>query len=278
MIEVKKITPTIGAMIEGVNFSEPIKENVFDQIYEILIENLVIFFRNTSISPVAHLEFSENFGELDDPHPVYPSVEGFNRIVKLENDQNSPPDTDAWHTDLTFKQEQPFASVLVARSVPEIGGDTLWSSCYAAYERLSSGMKKDFEDIKCIHDMGDFRNTFAQSLDGKSGVERLNEGMSKFGQNIRNLIEKHPTSGKKYLNFNETFVSHIIGKTINESNAIKAFLTNHMNKPEDQIRWNWKPGDMAMWDNRVTMHYAIADYLPNYRCMNRITIIKDRRC
>ena len=85
-------------------------------------------------------------------------------------------------------------------------------------------------------------------------------------------------SGKKYLNFNETFVSHIIGKTINESNAIKAFLTNHMNKPEDQIRWNWKPGDMAMWDNRVTMHYAIADYLPNYRCMNRITIIKDRRC
>ena len=162
--------------------------------------------------------------------------------------------------------------------MPEIGGDTLWSSCYAAYERLSSGMKKDFEDIKCIHDMGDFRNTFAQSLDGKSGVERLNEGMSKFGQNIRNLIEKHPTSGKKYLNFNETFVSHIIGKTINESNAIKAFLTNHMNKPEDQIRWNWKPGDMAMWDNRVTMHYAIADYLPNYRCMNRITIIKDRRC
>ena len=115
-------------------------------------------------------------------------------------------------------------------------------------------------------------------MDGKSGVERLNEGMSKFGQNIRSLIEKHPASGKKYLNFNETFVSHIIGKTINESNAIKTFLTNHMNKPEDQIRWNWKPGDMAMWDNRVTMHYAIADYLPNYRCMNRITIIKDRRC
>ena len=87
MIEVKKITPTIGAMIEGVNFSEPIKENVFDQIYEILIENLVIFFRNTSISPMAHLEFSENFGELDDPHPVYPSVEGFEndkKYVKLE--------------------------------------------------------------------------------------------------------------------------------------------------------------------------------------------------
>ena len=126
--------------------------------------------------------------------------------------------------------------------------------------------------------MGDFRNRFAQTGNAKSSVERLNNGMSKFGQNIRNLIEKHPRTGKKYLNFNETFVSHIIGKTMNESNALKTFLTNHMNKPEDQVRWNWKSGDMAMWDNRVTMHYAIADYLPNYRCMNRVTITRDRRC
>ena len=105
MIVVKKITPTIGAVIEGINFSKPIEKNIFDQIYEILIEDLVIFSRNTNISPMTHLEFSENFGELDEPYPVNPSVEGFSRIVKLENDQNSPPDTDAWHTDLTFKEE-----------------------------------------------------------------------------------------------------------------------------------------------------------------------------
>ena len=91
MIVVKKITPVIGAVIEGINFSKPIDKKVFDQIYEILIENLVIFFRNTDVSPTAHLEFSNNFGELDDPHPVYPNVEGFSRIVKLENDKNSPP-------------------------------------------------------------------------------------------------------------------------------------------------------------------------------------------
>ena len=277
MIEVKKITPTIGAMIKGVNFSKPIKENVFDQIYEILIENLVIFFRNTSISPMAHLEFSENFGELDDPHPVYPSVDGFNRIVKLENDQNSPPDTDAWHTDLTFKKEQPFASVLVARTVPKVGGDTLWSSCYSAYDRLPEGMKKDFEALKCIHDMGDFRNTFALDSDGKHGTERLDEGMARFGHNIRKLIGTHPVTGRKFLNFNESFVSHIVGLTMNDSNSLKTFLTNHMNKPEDQIRWRWKAGDLVMWDNRVTMHYAVADYLPEYRCMNRVTVIKDKR-
>lgn len=278
MFEVRKITPSIGAEIVGFNFSKPMSSTDFDKIYDVLIENLVIFFRNTDISPNFHLEFAKGFGELDTPHPVYPHVDGFDRIVKLENDGNSPPDTDAWHMDLTFKKDQPFASVLVARSVPSVGGDTLWSSCYAAYERLPDGMKKDFEKIKCIHDMGDFRNTFANKTNKKTGVDRLNEGMAKFGHNIRNLVEIHPKSKKKYLNYNESFVSHIIGMTMNDSNALKTFLTNHMNKPENQIRWHWRTGDMAMWDNRVTMHYAVADYLPNYRCMNRVTIVKDSRC
>ena len=277
MIEVKKITPAIGAEISGVNFSKPIKNKVLDSIYRALIENLVIFFRGTNISPRTHIDFSKNFGVLDEPHQVYPSRKGYPRIVKLENDKNSPPDTDAWHTDLTFKRKQPFASVLVARSVPNIGGDTLWSSSYAAYKRLPEGMKFDFEKLKCIHDMGDFRNSFTKSQEGNSRVDDLNKGMSTLGQNIRNLIEKHPVTGKKYLNFNESFVAHIIGLTMNDSNALKAFLTNHMNKPEDQVRWSWKSGDIAMWDNRVTMHYAVADYLPSYRWMDRVTIIKDKR-
>ncbi len=199
MIEVNKITPTIGAEIKGINFSKPIDKKFLDQIYEMLIENLVIFFINTNILPKAYLDFAKNFGELDEPHPVYPNVEGYSRIIKLENDEFSPPDTDAWHTDLTFKKEQPFASVLVARSVPKIGGDTLWSSCYAAYERLSNGMKDDFEKIKCIHDMGDFRNTFSHPKNGMSAVDRLNEGMANFGQNIRSLVESILLVGKNIL-------------------------------------------------------------------------------
>tara|TARA_A100001011_G_scaffold330880_1_gene356980 strand:+ start:1452 stop:2330 length:879 start_codon:yes stop_codon:yes gene_type:complete len=277
MISINKITPYIGAEIRGVDFSKAISPKCQKFIYEALIENLVIFFRNTKISPQKHLEFSEAFGDLDDPHPVYPYVDGFKKIVKLENNEDNPPDTDAWHTDLTFKKVQPFASVLVARSVPKIGGDTLWSSCYRAYDRLSTGMKKDFESIKTIHDMGDFRNTFAVPKDDQTGEERLNDGMVRFGHKIRNLIEVHPVSQRKFLNFNESFVSHIIGKTMNDSNSLKTFLTNHMNKPDDQVRWRWKNGDLAMWDNRITMHYAIADYMPAYRCMNRVTIINDKR-
>ena len=175
MIEISKITPAIGAVISGVDFSRSIDARTHDAIYEALLDNLVIFFRDTAITPAAHLEFSQGFGELDEPHPLYPHVDGFDRIVLLENDSGAPPDTNSWHTDLTFKAEQPFASILVARHVPPVGGDTMWSSCYAAYDRLPDGMKRDLESLRAIHDLGDFRNSFSNDRNGKTGVERLNE-------------------------------------------------------------------------------------------------------
>ena len=153
----------------------------------------------------------------------------------------------------------------------------MWSSCYAAYERLPDGMKIDLEGLEAVHDLGDFRNSFTSELDGKSGAERLNESLARFGHNIRPLIGQHPVTGRKFLNFNEAFVTHIVGLTTNDANSLKTFLANHMNKPEDQVRWKWSNGDLAMWDNRVTMHYALADYLPQYRCMNRVTVVQDRR-
>ncbi len=224
-----------------------------------------------------HLEFARLFGQIDEPHPLYPHVDGYPNIMLLENDSSAPPDTNSWHTDLTYKQSQPFASILVARTVPKVGGDTMWSSLYAAYDRLPDGMKRDLEGHEAIHDMGDFRNNFADEKNGKTGETRLNEGMGSMGHCIRPLIGVHPVTGRKFLNFNEAFVAHIVGMTTSESNALKTYLANHMNKPEDQIRWRWRAGDIAMWDNRVTMHYAIADYLPQYRCMNRVTVVKDRR-
>lgn len=276
-MDVARITPEIGAEISGVDFSRPLSRDVHDAIYRALLDHLVVFFRRTEITPAVHLAFAEGFGRLDAPHPLYPHVEGYENIVLLENNAATPPDTNSWHTDLTFKSEQPFASILVARDVPPVGGDTMWSSCYAAFDRLSDGMKHDLEGREAIHDFGDFRNSFADARNGRSGVERLNEGVCRFGHNIRPLVGQHPVTGRKFLNFNEAFVTHIVGMTTNEASALKTFLANHMNKPEDQMRWRWQSGDLAMWDNRVTMHYAVADYLPEYRCMNRITVIQDRR-
>lgn len=277
MLEITKVTPALGAEISGVDFGDTLSTPLQDAVYQALLDHQVIFFRDTTISPAAHQAFAQTFGELDQPHIHYPHVEGFDRIMLLENDAKTPPDTNSWHTDLTYKAEQPFASVLVARTVPEVGGDTLWSSTYAAYDRLPTGMKQDLEELRAVHDYGDFRNSYADDLGGKSGSERVTESAAKFGAAVKPLIDTHPVTGRKFLNFNEAFVVHILGMTTGESNALKTFLASHMNLPEDQLRWRWRPGDIAMWDNRVTMHYAVADYMPNYRCMNRITVVHDRR-
>jgi len=235
MFSIEPLTPAIGAELCNLDLSQDLSAKVFDAIYQALLDHQVIFIRDANISPSAHLAFAQSFGELDAPHPIYPHVEGYKNIVLLENNADTPPDTDSWHTDLTFAAEQPFASILVARQVPAVGGDTLWSSCYAAYDRLSDGMKTDLENLNAIHDFGDFRNSFATDRQGDITVDRLNAGMDRFGQN------------------------------------------NHMNQPEDQVRWRWTDGSLAMWDNRVTMHYAVADYLPEPRSMNRITVVNDRR-
>lgn len=271
MISVEKITPAIGGIIAGVDFSAPLSADTHDAIYDVLMDRLVIFFRGVEITPEAHLNFAQAFGELDAPHPLYPHVDGLDRIMVLENDADRPPDTDSWHTDLSYKDEQPFASILVARHVPETGGDTLWSSNYAAYDRLSEGMKEHLRALEAVHDMGDFRNSYAES------AEKITEGFAKMGCSIKPLIATHPTTGRTYLNFNEAFATHINGLTTTDANALKVWIAGHMNAPEDQMRWRWKAGDMAMWDNRVTQHYAVADYLPAYRCMNRVTVIKDGR-
>lgn len=277
MISIDPITPSIGAEITGLDFSKPIPGSLYDEVYQALLQHLVIFIHGFDIGPTEHLAFAQNFGGLDDPHPLYPHVKGFENIVLLENDSGTPPDTNSWHTDLTFKAVQPFASILIARHVPKTGGDTMWSSCYAAYDRLPDGMKQDLEGLEAVHDLGDFRNSFSFDKNGKPGSERLNENVPRFGHNIRPLVGTHPATGRKFLNFNEAFVTHIAGLTTNDANSLKTFLVNHMNKPEDQVRWRWSSGDLAMWDNRVTMHYALADYLPQYRCMNRVTVIRDRR-
>ena len=271
---ITKLTGHIGAEISGVDLGKPLTPSVEDAVYQALIDHCVIFFRDQDIDPAHHLAFARSFGEIDQPHPVYAHVEGYEAIVKLANDANNPPDTDAWHTDLTFKQDPAFASILVAREVPEVGGDTLWASLYAAYEALDDDIKSYLETLSAIHDMGDFRNTFSV---GESDGRKLIEGMNRFGCAIHPVIKTHPVSGRKLLYVNESFTQHIVGLTARESRSWLNWLLDHVSRPEYQVRFRWQNGSVAMWDNRCTQHYAVADYLPAYRCMNRVTVVKDRR-
>lgn len=273
-ISIAPMTTAIGAEVSGVDVGAPLDETALELIYQALIKHLVIFFRDQEISPERHLAFAQSFGQLDDPHPVYAHVPGFERIVMLANDASNPPDTDGWHTDLTFKQNPPFASILLAREVPPTGGDTIWASMYAAYDGLPADIKAHLEGLVAVHDMGDFRNSFTT---GEKDTKRLNAAMQQFGSALHKVVQVHPVTQRKFLYVNEGFAQQIVGMTRRASNRLLTYLFNHIDRPEHQVRFRWRAGSVAMWDNRCTQHYAVSDYLPHYRCMNRVTVVNDRR-
>ncbi len=273
-LRIDALTPAIGANITAIDISQPIDGDTLDAIYQALIDHLVIIFPEQTILPAAHLAFAESFGELDQPHHVYPHVPGFERIVLLENDADRPPETNAWHTDLTFKQNPPFASILYARAVPVTGGDTLWASMYAAYDALPSGMKEQLAGLSAVHDMGSFRN---QYLARENGVQALNEAMAKVGSAVHPMVRNHPVTGRGFLFVNQSFTTHVVGMSSHDSHRLLRYLFDHINQPEFQCRLRWQANSLVMWDNRVTQHYAVADYMPHYRLMHRVTVIDDRR-
>ena len=273
-LRIDALTPAIGANITAIDISQPIDGDTLDAIYQALIDHLVIIFPEQTILPAAHLAFAESFGELDQPHHVYPHVPGFERIVLLENDADRPPETNAWHTDLTFKQNPPFASILYARAVPVTGGDTLWASMYAAYDALPSGMKEQLAGLSAVHDMGSFRNEY---LARENGVQALNEAMAKVGSAVHPMVRNHPVTGRGFLFVNQSFTTHVVGMSSHESHRLLRYLFDHINQPEFQCRLRWQANSLVMWDNRVTQHYAVADYMPHYRLMHRVTVIDDRR-
>ena len=273
MFKVEAITPVIGASISGISLNQDLKSDTVEKIYNALIKYQVIFFREQNLTPESHLQLAKRFGDIDPGHPVYPHVEGFQSIVLLKNDESSRPDTNDWHKDLTFKSNPPFASILHGVSVPKIGGDTLWASMSAVYDSLTDGWKEDLEGLEAIHDMGTFRNDFYK----EGGINSVNSALKKVGSAVHKVIETHPISGKKYLNVNQSFTRNILNVSQGASDHILKFLFQLLARPEFQVRFHWQNNSVAIWDNRITQHYAVNDYLPNSRHMQRVTIINDKR-
>jgi len=273
MLKVTLLTPSIGAIISEVSLNKDLNSATVEQIYSALIKHQVIFFRDQNISPESHLRLAESLGEIDPGHPVYQHVEGHQSIVLLKNDANNRPDTNDWHKDLTFKPNPPFASILHGVKVPKVGGDTLWASMSAAYDKLPNGWKEHLEELEAIHDMGTFRNDFYK----EGGIDSVNDALKKVGSAVHKVIGTHPISGLKYLNVNQSFTRNIVNESQGPSDHILQFLFQHISKPEFQVRFHWEDNSVAIWDNRITQHYAVFDYLPEFRHMQRVTVVNDKR-
>ncbi len=147
-------------------------------------------------------------------------------------------------------------------------------ACMHAYDALPAGMKEQLTSLSAVHDMGSFRNQYVAR---ENGVQALNEAMAKVGSAVHPMVRNHPVTGRGFLFVNQSFTTHVVGMSSHDSHRLLRYLFDHINQPEFQCRLRWQANSLVMWDNRVTQHYAVADYMPHYRLMHRVTVIDDRR-
>ncbi len=273
-LTITALGPYIGARVSDINLALPLSDAQFEQLYHGLIRHQVLFFRDQPVTPQQQRALAARFGDLH-IHPVYPHAPDVEEIIVLDTHDNNPPDNDNWHTDVTFIETPPAGAILAAKRLPESGGDTLWASGIAAYNALSEPFKQLLSGLHAEHD---FKKSFQEYKYRSSEEEhvRWKQAVEKNPPLLHPVIRTHPVSGKKALFVNEGFTTRIVDLSQKESDALLNFLFAHITKPEFQVRWRWQENDIAIWDNRVTQHYANADYMPARRVMHRATILGDK--
>lgn len=273
-LNIQALGPYIGAQVSNLNLSRPLSDAQFEQLYHALLRHQVLFLRDQPVTPEQQRALAGRFGDLH-IHPVYPHAPDVEEIIVLDTHDNNPPDNDNWHTDVTFIETPPAAAILAAKRLPETGGDTLWASGIAAWNALSEPFKTLLNGLHAEHD---FTKSFQELKYRKTAEEHENwkRAVAKNPPVQHPVIRTHPVSGKKALFVNEGFTTRIVDLSQKESDALLQFLFVHITKPEFQVRWRWQENDIAIWDNRVTQHYANADYLPSRRVMHRATVLGDK--
>jgi len=269
-IEVTPISPVIGAEIGGVDLSEPLGNQVFQEIHDALMAHQVIFFRDQELTLDQHKDFGRQFGELH-IHPASPPPEGHPEILIIHADENSTRVAgQGWHTDVSCDVEPPMGSILHLHKVPAPGGDTMFASMYAAYDALSDEIKSFLAPLKAWHSSEHVHK-------GRYGhTGKLRDGENTYPKALQPIIRTHPVTGKKGIYVNSSFTTHIDGLKKNESDAILKMLYDHIDTPEFHCRFHWKDNSVAFWDNRCTQHRALWDYFPQVRSGFRVTVAGDK--
>jgi taurine dioxygenase len=273
-MNIRPLTPLIGAEVTGIDLTLGLDDEAYRGLRKALLDHLVIVLPDQRIDPSKQVAFAKMFGDIEPPHPVFDTVEGHPEITVIEHGGTKhQPYNDEWHTDVTFRSKPAMASILHARILPEIGGDTLWASMYAAYESLSQPIKSLIEDMVAVHDY--YRGFADVLLEKPNGIEKLLNDMRKLPPVEHPVVRTHPETGRKGLFINRSFTRRIKSLTTVESNHLLALLFEHSEHPNFQMRHRWREHDLLMWDNRCTMHLASSDFT-GLRRMHRITVLGDR--
>jgi taurine dioxygenase len=264
-IDVSPLTPHMGGEISGVDLCAPLDPEQSEDIRQALIDRHVIFFRDQPLSFEAHKALARCFGEIH----IAPSTKAWQvpdhpEITRMHADATSKYVAgEDWHSDMTCDPEPPLGSALYLHTVPDTGGDTAFSNMHLAYEALSERMKAYLDGLSATHD-------------GARVFAAIAPPGSQFPVSTHPVIRTHPVTGRKAIFVNKQFTARIDGLPKDEGEAVLQFLARHVQRPEFQCRFRWRPHSIAIWDNRSVQHSAIWDYFPKTRSGYRVTIGGDK--
>jgi taurine dioxygenase len=280
-MKIEKLTCHIGAEISGVDLAEAAQsDDLFGEIRAALIEHKVLFLRDQDIARADHVAFASRFGTLED-HPVIGSDPENPGLVQIYKDENSPPDyyENSWHCDATWRDAPPLGAVLRCVTCPPVGGDTMWANMAKAYADLPEHVKAIIAPLKARH-------SIEASFGARMVEEQRHALKARFPDAEHPVVRTHPETGEKIL-FVNGFTTHFTNfhtaanvrygqDYAPGASQLLSFLIGRAAIPEYQVRWRWQPNSVAIWDNRSTQHYAVMDYPPTIRRMERAGIVGDR--
>jgi taurine dioxygenase len=265
--------PVLGAEISGLDLRQPLAPEIVAAIRTALLRHKVVFFRDQDISHEDHVRFGRYFGDLEG-HPVTSHVPGFPEILHIEaadgmklREEIVPlvRVANKWHTDVTFRPAPSMGGVLRARHLPPYGGDTLFADTAAIYRDLPDKLKDQLATLSAEHDI-------LQSYGYRVDEAKRQELRAAYPVQAHPVIRTHPETGDKHLFVNKVFTTRILGLPEDEAARLLAELLDRVKTPEYQVRFRWTPNAIVFWDNRATQHYAILDYWPQERIVERVTI------
>jgi taurine dioxygenase len=272
-LEIRPLKPNIGAEVRGLDLREALAAPALNVLNQTLAEHGVLVFHDQDMTVEQQMAFGRCFGDLS-VHPFSAHLAEHPEVIVLDYTAENPPSlTDIWHSDETFRAEPPMATMLYAKIVPALGGDTVFANMAAADEGLSAPMQGLLDGLEAVHDFKPFRTLFSHS---EAHRKKLHELEDQYPNVAHPVVRIHPVSGAKVLFVNPQFTLYIQGMKADESRALLDVLFRQASVPEYQLRLEWRRHTVALWDNRLVQHYAVHDYYPQRRRLERVTIKGDR--
>ena len=265
------VTPkgvTLGAEISGVRLSGDLPDEVIAEIRRAWLDYKVVYVRDQDISSTEHVEFARRFGELE-VHPFLLGSEEHPELVRFEKGVEAGGFENGWHHDVTWRETPSMGAILRSIQVPATGGDTAFSDMAAAYDGLDDEMKERLNGLQAAHD---YTSAFGSFVDDSKKA-----GMREQYPVVHHpIVRTHPETGRKLLFVNAYFTSHVVDMDEHEGNQLLRYLISRASIMEYQYRVSWEPNQVTLWDNRIVQHYALSDYYPDVRIMERASIVGDR--